>query len=312
MDQVRVAASVVYHHSDLAVLAATVAGLRAQAPPLHAVRVLLNDATDAETDAVRDLLGDAGEAVPSAANLGFAGGQNANAAALFDDGADAVVVVNPDVRLAPDAVAALAAFCDGRAVLAGPLLLGATRPALEPDGRIDSAGIRWTATARHLDDLQGVPASAAPATPTRVPGLTGACLYVPRAAYERIVAASGELFDEDFFAYREDAELGLRAAVLGVPSYVVPAAVGWHARGSVGTSRTTSAFANSLGVQNRFLLAFKYGRHRPGNPAARAARDVLVVAAVLLRERSSLGGLRNAWRLRGRMRDKRRVLFGAP
>jgi GT2 family glycosyltransferase len=311
VQQARVAASVVYHHSDLRVLAATIAGVRAQVPPPHGVRVLLNDATPAETDAVRAVLGGLGDVDPRADNLGFAGGQNANAAALFAAGADAVLVLNPDVRLAPDCAATLAAFAAGRAVLAGPLLLGATRPDLEPDGRIDSAGIRWTATARHLDARQGEPAANAPARPARVDGLTGACLLVPRAAYDAVVAATGELFDEDFFAYREDAELGLRAAALGIESYVVPAALAWHARGSAGTTRSTSAFANSLGVQNRFLLAFKYGRHRPGNPAARVARDLLVVAAVLLRERSSLPGLRNAWRLRGRMREKRRALFGA-
>ncbi|MDQ1710947.1 MAG: hypothetical protein QOE45_397 [Frankiaceae bacterium] len=303
--------SVVYHHSGLDVLARTLDGVRAQVPPVHATRVLVNDATGTERDAVRSLLGGDGEVVAHDANLGFAGGQNANAAALFAAGADAVLVLNPDVRLAPDAVAGLAAYAAGRAVLAGPLLLGATRPGLDPDGTIDSAGIRWTATARHLDDRQGEPASAAPTQPALVPGLTGACLLVPRAAYERIVAATGELFDQDFFAYREDAELGLRAAVLGVPSYVVPAAAGWHARGSAGTSRTTSAFANSLGVQNRFLIAFKYGRRRPGRPLARAARDIVVVAGVLLRERTSIPGLRTAWRLRGRMREKRRALFGA-
>jgi GT2 family glycosyltransferase len=308
VQRARVAVSVVYHHSGFDVLARTLDGVRAQVPPVHAVRVLVNDATAAERAAAGAL---PAEIVALAENLGFAGGQNANAAALFAAGADAVLVLNPDVRLAPTAVAELVAYAAGRAVLAGPLLLGATRPGLDPDGTIDSAGIRWTATARHLDDRQGEPVAAAPAAPQQVPGLTGACLLVPRAAYERIVAATGELFDEDFFAYREDAELGLRAAVLGVPSFLVPAAVGWHARGSAGTARTTSAFANSLGVQNRFLIAFKYGRRRPGRPAARVARDVLVVAAVLLRERTSLPGLRNAWRLRGRMREKRRALFGA-
>jgi GT2 family glycosyltransferase len=299
--------SVVHHHGDLGLLART---LDSAAPQAAATRVLVNDATAEETEAIRALL-PGGDVLASDTNLGFAGGHNANATSLFGTDVDAVLVLNPDVRLAPDAVAVLAAYADGRAVLAGPLLLGATRPTLDADGTIDSAGIRWTSTARHLDALQGEPASAAPVTPLEVPGLTGACLLVTRAAYDTIVGATGELFDEDFFAYREDAELGLRAGVLGVPSYLVPAAVGWHARGSVGTTRSTSAFANSLGVQNRFLIAFKYGRRRPGNVLARGARDVVVVAGVLARERTSLPGLRNAWRLRRRMHDKRRALFGA-
>ncbi|HEU0131437.1 MAG TPA: glycosyltransferase [Mycobacteriales bacterium] len=297
-------ASLVLFHTDPALAARCVAALRAQDPPPERVHVVCND--DAAGAGAADLAGVTVEA--HAANLGYAGGHNAALAALFAAGLDAVLVVNPDAVPAPDAVARLAAFTGDRAVLAGPLL-ELLRPDGTPEGLVDSAGIRWTASARHLDARQGSPLANAPVAPAEVAGISGACLWVTRAAYERVVAASGEFFDEEFVAYREDAELGFRARLLGVPSWLVPDARVGHGRALRGTTRAVAPHVNRLGVQNRFLIAFKYGRRRPGRLPAALARDAVVVAAVLLRERSSLPGLRRAWALRGTQRAKgRRVL----
>lgn len=134
---------------------------------------------------------------------------------------------------------------------------------------------------------------------------------VPRRAYELIVARTGEFFDGDFFAYREDAELGLRAAMLGVTSWVVPAARACHARTLRGNARGVSPHIDRLGVRNRFLIAFKYGTRRPGGWFGAPLRDFAVLAAVMLRERSSWPGVCEAWRLRGRMRQKRALLTSA-
>lgn len=304
-------ASLVLFHTDVEQVERCVAALRAQTVPPARVHVVVND------DAAGAAAAEVRARVPgctvsgSAANLGYAGGHNAALAALFAAGLDAVLVLNADTVPAPDAAAALAAFAGGRAVLTGPLL-ELTGPDGTPEGRVDSAGIRWTASARHLDASQGAPLASAPREPVEVAGISGACLWVTRAAYERVVGESGEFFDAAFVAYREDAELGFRAALLGVPSWVVPAARVGHARGLRGTTRDVPAHVNRLGVQNRFLIAFKYGRRRPGVLPVALLRDALVVAAVLLRERSSLPGLRTAWALRQAQREKgRRVLASA-
>lgn len=291
-------ASFVLFHTDVDDLVRCVAALPDDTP----VYVVVNDDPTGEDAAeVRARLPRATvESHPE--NLGYAGGHNAGLHALLSRGLDGVVVLNADTVPEPGSIDALAAFARDRLVLAGPLL------ELLPERRIDSAGIRWTASGRHLDARQGAPLTAAPAEPTRVAGISGACLYVSRAAHDAIVRRSGEFFDEAFVAYREDAELGFRAGLLGVPSYVVPAARVGHARTLRGTSRDTSAHVNRLGVQNRFLIAFKYGRHRPGFPWA-LLRDAVVVAAVLLRERSSLPGLANAWRLRHVERAKGRQVL---
>lgn len=62
-------------------------------------------------------------------------------------------------------------------------------------------------------------------------------------------------FDEDFFAYGDDAELGLRARIAGWSCLYVPAAVVWHRRGA--TLGLDSGKRLRLIERNRVLLAFK-------------------------------------------------------
>ncbi len=62
-------------------------------------------------------------------------------------------------------------------------------------------------------------------------------------------------FDEDFFAYGDDAELGLRARIAGWRCLYTPAAVVRHHRGS--TLGKDSALRLELIERNRLLLVFK-------------------------------------------------------
>jgi GT2 family glycosyltransferase len=305
--------SIVLYRSEERGFLTTLRAVAAQTEPPTTVAVHANSMSDVDADRLRPLVVEALGAIPveltaSTDNLGFAGGHNRLLAALIAAGCDAVVVLNPDLALDPAAIAALSAAAGTlpTPLLLGPVLELADPQTLEPTGRIDTVGIRWTAGGRHLDDRQGEPMTRLPPDPVEVAGISGACLYVPLAAYERVLAASGEFFDEDFIAYREDAELAFRAKLVGVASYLVPAARGGHARGLRGTSRGANAAIDSLGVRNRFLIAFKYGLRRPGRLVPSLLRDVVVIAAVLGRERSSLPGLRDAWRLRGTMRAKGR------
>lgn len=247
-------------------------------------------------------------------NVGFAGGHNQLLAEAFAGGADAVVVANPDLAPAPGALGLLLDATAPAGSLLGPTLLSAlplteSGGSFQPQGSIDSAGIRWTRSGRHLDARQGEDAVDLPELPYRVPGISGACLFVPAVAYQQVVDGSGEFFDASFLAYREDAELGLRADRLGVQSWIVPQARALHVRSVRGTSRRgVSEHVNRLGVRNRFLIAFKYGTDRPGGWLGAPLRDAVVLAGVVTRERSSWPGVVDAWRLRNLMRAKGRRL----
>jgi GT2 family glycosyltransferase len=312
----RVSASVVLFHGDPAWTLRCVAGLVAQDPTPQRIRIHCNDDDGSEASAIVARLAAQGLAAScvvtsSRENLGFAGGHNrALEAELVTGGMDAVLIVNADLVLLDGALAAMLERVDaqnGRA-LVGPVLHLADESG-RSEGLLDTTGIVWSSSGRHFDDNQCEPVRRAPVVAREVSGISGACLLVPWRAYARVVAHSGEFFDELFLAYREDAELGFRAGLLGIPSIVEPRAVGLHARGTRGTDRSGATLVNLLGVQNRFLTAFKYGRSRPGGRVQPWLRDAIVIAAVLLHERSSLPGLRRAFRLRSEERAKgRRVL----
>lgn len=307
--------SIVTFHSHLAPLVATVEAVCGQTPPPDLLMVHANAADDPELEAIRSALVPHADGIElavtgSSVNAGFSGAHNANLRSAFDRGCDGVLVLNPDLVLEPDAMVELAsaeADCPDPALF-GPLLELADPDSLAGSGRIDTAGIVWIFGGRHIDSLQDEPLTHAPAVTTEVAGISGACLYVGRRAFVAVTAVSGEFFDEDFIAYREDAELAYRAQIIGVRSYLVPGARGRHVRGLRGTTRGHDPEIDRLGVRNRFLIAFKYGAERPGGLLAAGLRDVVVVCGVFTTERGSIAGLREAWALRRRMRDKGRAL----
>ena len=223
-------------------------------------------------------------------------------------------MLNPDLHLEVGAVAVLVEqFPADRAVILSPLLLQADSASLVPLGTIDTAGMRWTRSGRHLDALQGQPKAVGPSRLAAVDGVSGAASMFSRRAVEVVTDGGGELYDDAFFAYREDAELAIRARRCGVEMYCVPAATGLHCRRLSGTTRAVPGRLNQLGVQNRFLMAFRYGwSGRPGATVPTLLRDVVVVVAVLTRERSSLPGLRRAWSIRRSERFKGRAVRPAP
>jgi GT2 family glycosyltransferase len=173
-----------------------------------------------------------------------------------------------------------------------------------------------TRSQRHLDRGAGQRDTGQYDQEEEVFGASGAAPLL-RVAMLRDVAVDGEIFDEEFFAYREDADLAWRSRLLGWQAYYTPRARAAHRRRvRPENRRTLPAAVNRHSVKNRFLLRLKnqtasnlWKTLLPG-----LIRDLGVVAYVLLRERSSLPGLlevgrglRPAWRKRRRIMARRRV-----
>jgi GT2 family glycosyltransferase len=76
------------------------------------------------------------------------------------------------------------------------------------------------------------------------------------ALYRRSVFEDVGLFDEDFFAYCEDADLGFRAQLAGYRCLYVPRSVVYHV-GSASTGGKRSATATRLGARNSVSLLVK-------------------------------------------------------
>src|SRR5207244_426573 len=104
-----------------------------------------------------------------------------------------------------------------------------------------------------------------------------------RMSFIRDVSIGGEFLDEDFFAYREDADVAWRGRLLGWRALYVPDAVAQHVRRVTPEARRQlPERINRDSVRNRFLLRLKneglYLALR--NAPFELARDLLTIGAV--------------------------------
>ena len=158
-------------------------------------------------------------------NVGFAAGQNQ---AIRAAKGEWLLCLNPDVMLADDFVSRLveagAAHPEAGSIC-GKLLRW--DPGSEPHQTriIDSTGIYFTRNMRHLDRGAEEADNGQYDRAQYVFGATGAAAMFRRSFVEA-VSVDGEFFDEDFFSYREDADLAWRAQVMGWKCLYTPAARG--------------------------------------------------------------------------------------
>ncbi len=197
--------------------------------------------------------------VSLAANPGYGGAVNAGVKAL-PTGIDWVLISNPDVELAPGSIDVL------RQTATSDPAIGAIGPAvLNPDGSVYPSaravpslrtGVGhalfvnlwqrnpWTLAYRRESD---------PSDRARDAGwLSGSCLLVRRSAFD---AVGG--FDEGYFMYFEDVDLGFRLGKAGFRNVYEPLAqvthVGAHSTGTESARMVAAHHASA-----RRFLAKKY------------------------------------------------------
>ena len=165
-------------------------------------------------------------------NRGFTGGNTAGVAAAAGD---VLVFLNNDMRVEPDAVRHLVAALDGHTACVAARVLSW-------DGRhVDFVRGSVNFEARGFQDFYGLAADDPAATSVETFFPNGGAFAVTREAYAR---AGG--FDDQFFAYYDDVDLGWRLRITGARLAVEERAVVYHRHGA--TSR-----AQPEG-QKRFLM----------------------------------------------------------
>ncbi|MCX7894430.1 MAG: glycosyltransferase family 2 protein [Thermoanaerobaculum sp.] len=237
--------------------------------------------------------------LPLEENKGFSGAANL---ALRHLSTPWVLSLNPDCRLLPGFLAQLVGVVGQhqRVGAACGLLMRGEGAQLEETAIVDSAGMVVHASGRHLDRGAGKALRRRWLKPAWVFGASGACALYRREALEDVAYPGGEVFDEGFFAYREDADLAWRLQRRGWRCLFWPSARGVHARGlKPEQGRGRDALVNQHSVKNRFLLRLANAdwRWHVACFPFWLLRDLLVVAACLLVERSSLTGLAQVLRL---------------
>ncbi|MET0897801.1 MAG: glycosyltransferase family 2 protein [Mycobacterium sp.] len=217
------------------------------------------------------------------ANLGYGGAVNRGVASTDSDCSEFLIIANPDVVWGPGSIdellQAMRRWPGAGAV--GPLIR-------DPDGSVYPS-------ARHLPSIirGGMHAVVGPVwknnpwtaayrqdrqEPTeRVVGwLSGSCLLVRRAAFDQIGG-----FDERYFMYMEDVDLGDRLGQAGWHNVYVPTAEILHDKGH-STGRDP---ARNLAAHHRSTYVYLSDRHhgwqraplRWAMRAALAVRSALVV-----------------------------------
>ncbi len=192
----------------------------------------------------------------NATNRGFSGGVNDGLAGLSPT-VEAVLLVNPDVVLAPDLVS--------RCLTA--LRADARRGSVQPRVRrlvpgpgdvevLDSTGHLFTNARLFGNRGEGEADVGQYGRAEEVFGASGALVLHRRAMLDDVAwrrpDGTAEPLTEDLFAYFDDVELDWRARLHGWTAWYEPEAVGWHERGGAGPRRT--AKVEALNLSNRLLV----------------------------------------------------------
>ena len=281
------------------------------------LRICDNGSTDQTWDVLQDLV--AGKDIylyRNRENLGFSAAHNQSVYKFLNSNCNYLLVFNPDVSLDSNALEMMVqSFSRHPKVgLVGPKLLRGDE-FLEPvePSTLDSTGMILTPNLRHLDRGSNTLDQGQYDREELVFGLTGACLLIKKSMVHRLLLPVNnyqnqlykiypalqetineryELFDESFFAYREDADLCWRANNLGIQSLYLPEAIGIHRRVVLATNRQqVSPKLNYLSVRNRFLLQinnYSFWKNPKAFFPGIIFRNLIVVMATILIERASL------------------------
>jgi len=163
------------------------------------------------------------------------------------------LTLNPDVVLSADFLdRALRAF-------AGRPEVWCVAPRLvRPDGALDAAGVEPTPDGRFRNRGEGSRDPLAFDRPGEVFGACGAAALYRSEALESLAGPDGEVFDEDFFVYREDLDVAWRAARRGFRTWYEPAAIATHRRRWPGGGRSAvPRWIRRHSFKNRYLMLAK-------------------------------------------------------
>lgn len=173
-------------------------------------------------------------------NAGFARGNNVAARAAADAGADAFALLNPDAFAEPgwlEALESAAQRTPAAAAFASQMRLDAA-----PD-YLDGAGDSYHVSGRAWRIAHQQPSSEGPAAEVEVFAPCAAAALYRRAAFEDVGG-----FDEQFFCYFEDVDLGFRLRLRGHRCLYVPEAIVRHVSSALSGYR--SDFAVYHGERN--------------------------------------------------------------
>ncbi len=218
-------------------------------------------------------------------NSGYAAGANTGIRASTSS---LVVVANADIILDDDFNRlVIDRFQSNREIaLLSPLLLRFDKKT------VDSAGQRLSAALYPQEVGYGQPLESLELKEGPVFSVCGAATVFSRSALDRL-EMDGQYYDEDFFIFWEDLDIGWRAQNMGLLNYFYPQAIVYHFRSATLKRNFISRFSLALGrsplvkyhlVKNRYLTLiknFSFEKNWRSIPFA-LCKDIIWVSALTL------------------------------
>lgn len=236
-----VATIIVVTHNSARWLARQRAALEAQTDQRFRL-VMVDNASRPEERPTAEMLPAGAEILQSEANLGFAAGNNLGARGATTP---YLVLLNPDAFPASDWLAQLIATAEHHP---DAVAIGSTQVRADAEDVFDGTGDMMHASGVAYRSSYGRPRGTAPALGETFSACAAAML-VRREAFEAIGG-----FDESYFCYFEDVDLGFRLRLRGGRILQSPDAIVAHVGGGVTTDKS---FANFHGARNRTWTFFK-------------------------------------------------------
>lgn len=233
------------------------------------------------------------EIIVNERNLGFGGGFNVGLRRALAQGADYILIINNDARLAPDALNQMLALAESDVGMVAPKTYYASQPQ-----RIWSlGGKRHPLTYEMTGDARGQLDTGQWEQVLERDYFVG-CIVLLSAKMLREIG----LFDERFFLYYEDSDLSLRARQAGYRLLLCPRAHGWHkvsvsSGGSDSPNERYWMGRSSVIFFRRHVTGLRWGIVFPYRTVS-AVKTVTRLSLAGKRESATayLRGLRDGWR----------------
>lgn len=246
-----------YNHA--AFLPTCLEAVRSQSMPLERVVVSDNGSTDGSSEWLREHASDLDLRL-NEKNLGYAAAHNR---AFHMSDSNYVLALNCDVVLERQFLEHIVSELEaqpGTGSACGRLLLGTSGQA----GTLDSTGLFPDRFRRFRDRDHAARDNGQRTSSGFIFGPSGSAAVFRRAMLKD-VAFDGQYFDEDLFAYYEDADLAWRAQRRGWKSMFVPKAKGWHVHDDLSRARSGRKDAEArsrqlLLISNRHLCFIRNDR----------------------------------------------------
>ncbi len=246
--------AVIVTHDSADILTTCLAHLENQTTPLE--NIIIVDSGSESKDYLRAIKTGKGVRIIAGDNVGYARANNIGYREI-EKSEGMVIFMNPDTFLPPDYIALavkILAENSSAAIISGKLR-GFDLKKMADTGRIDSTGIFRKWYGRWYDRGQGSADTGQYDKKCMPPAVCGALMCCNILALQSF---NGEVFDGDFFLYKEDIELSLRLRKKGWKLLYDPQLVAFHCRGWQRKRSGISQAMRIVAAESEMLLYRKH------------------------------------------------------